>query len=56
MTTPDLWPADARPTATVEAANTDEWLTARSGPRARARRALAPRGSGTDPAGQAIRL
>ncbi|MCX4545669.1 LysR family transcriptional regulator [Streptomyces sp. NBC_01565] len=26
-TTLDLWPADARPAATVEVANTDEWLT-----------------------------
>ncbi|OIV35368.1 LysR family transcriptional regulator [Mangrovactinospora gilvigrisea] len=24
----DLWPAEARPTATIEVANTDEWLTA----------------------------
>ncbi|WP_327280491.1 LysR family transcriptional regulator [Streptomyces sp. NBC_01205] len=27
-TTLDLWPADARPRATIEVANTDEWLTA----------------------------
>ncbi|MFF1342811.1 LysR family transcriptional regulator [Streptomyces sp. NPDC058290] len=27
-TTLDLWPVDARPTATIEVANTDEWLTA----------------------------
>jgi DNA-binding transcriptional LysR family regulator len=28
LTTPDLWPADIRPTATVTVANTDDWLTA----------------------------
>ncbi len=27
-TTPGLWPADARPAATVTVANTDDWLTA----------------------------
>ncbi|MER6997563.1 LysR family transcriptional regulator [Streptomyces sp. NPDC000410] len=27
-TTPDLWPAAARPTATLTVANTDDWLTA----------------------------
>ncbi|WP_189174732.1 LysR family transcriptional regulator [Streptomyces lasiicapitis] len=27
-TTPDLWPAAARPTAAIEVTNTDEWLTA----------------------------
>ncbi|MFE2146363.1 LysR family transcriptional regulator [Streptomyces sp. NPDC059456] len=27
-TTLDLWPADARPSTTIEVANTDEWLTA----------------------------
>ncbi|MFJ8075501.1 LysR family transcriptional regulator [Streptomyces sp. NPDC096176] len=28
LTTLDLWPADARPTATITVANTDDWLTA----------------------------
>ncbi|MGW0565374.1 LysR substrate-binding domain-containing protein [Streptomyces sp. NPDC003016] len=28
LTTPDLWPEEIRPTATVTVANTDDWLTA----------------------------
>ncbi|MEW2081521.1 LysR family transcriptional regulator [Streptomyces sp. NPDC005283] len=28
LTTPDLWPADSRPTTTLTVANTDDWLTA----------------------------
>ncbi|MFF3322950.1 LysR family transcriptional regulator [Streptomyces sp. NPDC002889] len=28
MTTPDLWPAGARPTTTLTVSNTDDWLTA----------------------------
>ncbi|WP_406115454.1 hypothetical protein [Kitasatospora purpeofusca] len=33
-TTLDLWPAGARPPATIEVDNTDEWLTAIAGARA----------------------